>query len=170
MRLKLFFAAISFAFASCSLQKTTTTTAKTLNIYGSGVVQKLVLVNLKVNSEKFRAVYKGDASDAIAVHQKNAVSQAMIDFNADIIIEPAYEIITAGSGVSIVLTGYAGRYENFRQLAGVDTALFVNLGIQNFNDGREEMQPPPPVRKKSKAALVILAVLLGAGAVLGGSM
>lgn len=165
MKKKFLFVAAIFTLASCSLQKQTTNTSKTLDIYGSGVIQKPVLTNLKVNPNKFTSTYSGSSSQGIEYHKSQAISKAMIEKNADVIIEPAYEITSSASTVSIIITGYAGNYENFRQLTGADTSLLVDAGIINYNNGSGDTPAPQPVKKKGKAALIILAILVAAGSV-----
>lgn len=154
---------VAFALISCSLQKQITNTAKTLDIYGAGVIQKPVLTNLKVNPGKFTCTYSGSGSQEIEYHKSQAISKAMIENKADVIIEPTYEITTSVSTVSIIVTGYAGSYENFRQLTSADTSLLVDAGIINYNNGAGETPAPQPVKKKGKAALIILAILVAAG-------
>lgn len=156
------------ALTSCSLQKQTTNTSKTLDIYGAGVIQKPVLTNLKMNPQKFTSKYTAAIAQGMDYHKSQAVAKAMIENKADVVIEPAYEITRSATNVFIVVTGYAGSYENFRQLTGADTSLLVDAGIMNYNDGPGETPAPQPTRKKGKGALVILSLLLlGAAAASG---
>jgi hypothetical protein len=94
----------------------------------------------------------------------------MIENKADVIIEPAYQITSSGSNVSIIITGYAGSYENFRQLTGADTSLLVDAGIINYNHEPGDTPAPPPTKKKGKGGLVLLGLLLVGGAVAGGAL
>ena len=157
--------AVVFALTSCSLQKQTTNTSKTLGIYGAGVIQKPVLTNLKVNPRSFTSRYSASGSETMDYHKSQAIAKAMMENKADVIIEPAYEITQSGSTISIVVSGYAGSYENFRQLTGADTSFLVDAGIINYNNGPGETPAPQPVKKKGKTGLILLAILLGAGVV-----
>lgn len=148
--------------ASCSFQKKTTNTSKTLGIYGAGVIQKPVLTHLKVNPQKITSNYEGRGTEGIAYHKSQAIAKAMLENRADVIIEPVYEITSSSSQVSILVTGYAGHYENFRQLTGADTTLLVEAGIINYNNGPGETPEPP--RKKKGTGWLILLGLLAAGA------
>jgi hypothetical protein len=152
---------------SCSLQKQTTNTSKTLGIYGAGVIQKPVLINLKVTPRKLTCTYSGSGSQNIAYHKSQAIAKAMMENKADVIIEPAYEITSSSSTVSIIVTGYAGSYENFRQLATTDTALLVGAGIIDYNNGPGDTPAPQPVKKKGKVGLVLLVVLAAAAGLSG---
>lgn len=148
------------AVASCSLQKQTTNTAKTLGIYGAGVIQKPVLTDLKINPQKFTCTYTGNGAQEIDYHKSQAIAKAMIENHADVIIEPAYEITSSVTNISIVVTGYGGRYENFRQLTGADTSILVETGIINYNNGPGKMPAPQPLKKKGKGGWVLLGVLV----------
>lgn len=159
--------ALVFAFISCSLQKETTNTSKTLGIYGAGVIQKPVLTNLKVNPQKISSSYSAGSGDGIDYHKSQAIAKAMKEQKADIIIEPSFEINSTTSQLSIITTGYAANYENFRQLTGADTSLLVEAGIIDYNNGPGETPAPQPVKKKGKAALIALTLIGIAAAIVG---
>lgn len=170
MKQILVWGATAFFLASCSLQKQTTNTSKTLGIYGAGVIQKPVLNHLKVNPQKITSRYAGNGSQGIGYHKRQAIAKAMLENKADVIIEPAFEITSSTSNVSIVVTGYAGSYQNFRQLTGADTSLLVDAGIMNYNNGPDETPSPQPVKKKGKAGLVLLGMLAVAASVAGATL
>jgi hypothetical protein len=155
--------AVVFALGSCSMPKQTTTTSKSLGIYGAGVIQKPVVTNLKVNPRKFTSTYAGNGTEGLMYHKSQAIAKAMAENKADVIIEPAYDITSSASNVSITVTGYAGSYENFRQLTGADTSLLVGAGIIDYNNGPGETPAPLAARKKGKGAWLLLA-LAAAGA------
>ena len=161
-------AALALTLCSCSMQKQTTSTSKTLGIYGAGVIQKPVLVNLKMNPQKFTSRYSAGNAQGIDYHKSQAVAKAMIEHKADVIIEPAYEIVSSGTNVSIVITAYAGSYENFRQLTGADTALLINTGIIDYNNGPGQTPAPKVIKKKNKGIWAALG-LLAIGAAISGS-
>jgi hypothetical protein len=162
--------AVAFWLSACTLQKQTTNTAKTLGIYGAGVIQKPVLTCLKVNPRKFTCSYTANGSQAMDYHKSQAIAKAMIENKADVIIEPAYEITSSASNVSIVVTGYAGSYENFRPLTGADTSLLVGAGIIDYNNGPGETPAPQQAKKKGNAGLILLAILVGAAAGVAGGL
>lgn len=170
MKHLLLWAAVVTSMASCSLQKQTTNTAKTLGIYGAGVIQKPVLTNLKVNPQKIRAVYSSSEAHDMDYHKSQAIAKLMAESKADVIIEPAYEIVQTASTVKITTTGYAGSYENFRQVTAADTALLKDIGIIDYNNSRDEAPPheAPKKKVKSKGLLALLIVIGIAGAASGG--
>src|SRR6478672_1994226 len=159
MKLLFFFTTIACGLASCSIQKQTTNTAKTLGIYGAGVIQKPVLTNLKVNPQKFTSTYSSSGTQGADYHKSQAIAKAMAENKADVIIEPAYEIITNTSSVKITTTGYAGTYDNFRQMTGADTSLLVDVGIINFNNSADEAPAHEVPKKKGKGAGLLLVLL-----------
>lgn len=152
--------ALIFILGSCSLQKQTTNTSKTLGIYGAGVIQKPVLTNLKVNPLKFTSSYTGTGTQDMDYHKSQAIAKAMIENKADVIIEPAYEITSSASNITIGITGYAGSYQNFRALTGADTSLLVGAGIIDYNKGPGDTPDPQAAKKKGKGGLLLLGLLL----------
>ncbi|RYY44248.1 MAG: hypothetical protein EOO06_18455 [Chitinophagaceae bacterium] len=169
MKQILFLGAIVIGMASCSLQKQTSNTSKTLGIYGAGVIQKPVITHLKMNPQKISSSYSGSGTQGIDYHKSQAIAKAMSENKADVIIEPAYEITSTASSVSIITTGYAGSYENFRPMVYADT-LLVEAGIIDYNNGPGDTPAPKPVKKKSKAGWVLLALLIGGAAAASGGL
>jgi hypothetical protein len=168
MKQMLLSGAVCLALASCSLQKQTATTSKTLAIYGAGVIQKPVITDLKVAPQKFTSNYAGNGSQSIDYHKSQAIAKAMMENKADMIIEPSYEITSSGTSITIIMTGYAGSYQNFRQLSGADTSLLVEAGIIDYNNGIGKTPAPQPAKQKSKAGPIFLGILLAGAAVAAG--
>jgi hypothetical protein len=128
-----------------------------------------VLTNLKVNPQKISSSYSGSGTQGMDYHKSQAIAKAMAENKADVIIEPAYEIVSSTSSVSITTTGYVGTYENFRQMQGADTSLLVDVGIINYNNSRDQAPPHEAPRKKGKGTGLLLLALLAAGVAAGTS-
>jgi hypothetical protein len=156
------------SLTSCSVLKQTTNTAKSLPIYGAGVIQKPVITNLRVNPQKISSSYSANAGKGIDYHKSQAIAKAMLENKADIIIEPSFDITTSSSRVSIIVTGYAANYEQFRQMSGADTSLLVDVGLQAYNNGPGDTPAPPAIKRKGAVGLVIISLLV-AGALTAGS-
>lgn len=157
------------SISSCSLLKQTSNTSKTLGIYGAGVVQKPVLTHLKVNPKKFTSKYTASGTQGVDYYKSQAVAKAMAENKSDVIIEPAYEITSSGTEFSIVLTGYAGSYDNFRQITEADTTL-LTAGIINYNDGPGQTPTPTVEKKKGKMGWILAGALVIAAAAFGGGL
>ena len=165
MKRILLYGSIGLILTSCSVQKQTTNTAKTLDIYGSGVIQSPVITNLVVNPKKFTSSYSGVGIQDIPHHKSQAIAKAMEENKSDVIIEPTFEIVTTSTSIKITTTGYSGAYKNFRTMTGADTSLLVDAGIINYNNNSAIEPIYKQQKKKGKGGLIVLAILLVIGAV-----
>ncbi len=162
MRKLIFFSLVALYATSCSSLKQTTNTSKTLGIYGAGVIQKPVITNLKVNPAKITSNFSGTGVQNIDYLKSQAIAKAMQESNADVILEPSYEVVSNGNNVQIKVTGYAASYQNFRQLTGTDTSLLVEAGIFNYNNSDTPAEIAPEVKRKSPLKTILGIILLGA--------
>lgn len=166
----LFYGTLLLLLASCSSLKQTTNTSKTLDIYGSGVIQSPVLTDLVVNPKKISSFYSGEGMQSVEYHKSQAIAKAMEENKADVIIEPAFEIVSSNSNVKITTTGYSGSYKNFRNMTAADSTILIDAGIINFNNNDATAPAYQSQKKKGKGALVILAVILGGVAAAAGAL
>ncbi len=118
---------ISLSVASCSM-KTTTNTAKTLNVYGSGVIQKPVIVELDVKQTKVTATITRRLTTNMDVLKAEAVSLAIKNAGADVLVEPTYTIVSTRSSSTVTVSGFAATYKNFRDIRIEDVPL-IKAGI-----------------------------------------
>ena len=116
------------SLASCSSMKSTTNTAKTLPIYGSGVIQKPVIVELDVKQAKVTATVNGKLGSNIEVLKSEAVSQAVKTAGADVLVEPYYTIVSQRGVSTVTVTGFPATYKNFRDIKPEDVPL-IKAGI-----------------------------------------
>jgi hypothetical protein len=116
------------SLASCSSMKSTTNTAKTLSVYGSGVIQKPVIVELDVKQAKVTATVNGKLGSNIEVLKSEAVSQAIKSAGADVLVEPSYHIVSQRSVSTVTVTGFPATYKNFRDIRVEDVPL-IKAGI-----------------------------------------
>lgn len=114
-------------FASCNTLKSTTNTSKTLSIYGSGVIQKPVIVELKVEGTKVTATTVGKAGSSIEVLKSEAVSQAVKNAGCDVLVEPTYTIVSQNN-ITVTVSGFPATYKNFRDIKPEDVPL-IKAGI-----------------------------------------
>lgn len=119
---------IVIVFASCSSTKSTTNTAKTLNIYGSGVIQKPVIVDLDVKQTKVTATVNGKLGSNIEALKAEAVSVAVKNAQADVLVEPTYTIVSNRGTSTVTVSGFPATYKNFRDITLEDVPL-IKAGI-----------------------------------------
>ncbi|MDB5203012.1 MAG: hypothetical protein JWQ27_2421 [Ferruginibacter sp.] len=119
---------ISITIVSCSSMKSTTNTAKTLSIYGSGVIQKPVIVELDVKQTKVTATVTGKEGSNIETLKAEAVSVAVKNVSADVLVEPTYTIVSTRGSSTVTVTGFPATYKNFRDIRVEDVPL-IKAGI-----------------------------------------
>ena len=119
---------ISISIASCGSMKSTTNTAKTLNIYGSGVIQKPVIVDLEVKQQKVTATVSGKLGSNIEVLKAESVSVAVKNAGADVLVEPTYNIVSNRGTSTVTVSGFPATYKNFRDIKIEDVPL-LKAGI-----------------------------------------
>ncbi|HEX7845236.1 MAG TPA: hypothetical protein VF476_05490 [Chitinophagaceae bacterium] len=119
---------VAIVFASCGITKSTTNTSKTLNIYGSGVIQKPVIVDLEVKQTKVTATVNGKLGSSIDALKAEAVSVAVKNAQADVLVEPTYTIVSKGGTSTVTVSGFPATYKNFRDIKPEDIPL-IQAGI-----------------------------------------
>ena len=154
MKRIILFSLLSTTLFSCaSLQKSST--AKTLDIYGSGVMHTPVIADLEVRDTKISGTKTGSTSNALHLLKLEAVATALRTASADVLVEPSYQIETTGSKVTVTATGFPANYKNFRKMTVADTVLVKPVLLM-----RAQSVDPVPAKKKRKGA----GVLAGIGA------
>lgn len=119
---------IALSITSCNSLKSTTNTAKTLNIYGSGVIQKPVIVELDVKQTKVTATATAKMGSAIETLKAEAVSMAIKNAGADVLVEPSYTVVSNSRTSTVTVTGFPATYKNFRDIKLEDVPL-IKAGI-----------------------------------------
>ena len=120
--------AVTIAFASCGNIKSTTNTSKSLSIYGSGVIQKPVIVDLDVKQTKVTATASGKEGSSIEALKAQAVSVAVKNAQSDVLVEPTYIIVTNKGTSTVTVSGFPATYKNFRDITMEDVPL-IRAGI-----------------------------------------
>ena len=111
---------------SCSSVKTNT--SKSLDIYGAGVIQKPVIVDLVVKEIKITGFATGSAVENV---KSMAVANAINKANVDVLVEPVYEITTSNGKTTVTVTGFPGSYKNFRPMVEEDVKI-LEIGYVKF--------------------------------------
>lgn len=139
---------ISLLLISCSASMRTNT-SKGTDIQNFGVIQKLVIADLDVKETKITGSATSILTTSITKQSlqdvKNmALADALKKANADILIEPIFDIAMAGNKIAVSVTGYPATYKNFRPITEDDLRLLqiVKTKTDNCTD------LPQPRRKK----------------------
>lgn len=124
--------ALSLLMVSCQVSKTST--AKSLDIYGT-VMHIPVVADLDVKQTKVSITidFQGNLTKSI---KDKAIGEALKKTNADILIEPSFEIETKGSSSKITVTGFPASYKNFRNASQGDIEL-LKAGVIQKSDKSE---------------------------------
>jgi hypothetical protein len=131
MKTKLILFALStLLMSSCGVFKTYT--VKTYDIYGSGVIQKPVIVDLEVSDFKVtgKATAVGKSLDEV---KKLAVYDAIKTANADVLVEPQFITETQSGSTTATVTGYPALYKNFRPITLEDVDMLKAGILQKAN-------------------------------------
>lgn len=146
---------IAAAFSSCSVVKTTT--SKSFDIYGAGVVQTPVLVDLDVEETKVTGTASGSTSESFESIKQKAVANAIEVANADVLVEPTFKTTTSNGTVFAEVVGFPATYKNFRTIQEKDIDL-LEAGIVQ----KAEVYEPKSDNKKPNKKGVIWGTIGGA--------
>ena len=132
MRKSILILALSLFMASCSVSKIST--AKSLDIYGT-VMHIPVVADLDVKQTKVSATidFQGKVTKSI---KDKVIGEALKKTNADILIEPSFDIETKGSSSKITVKGFPASYKNFRNASPADVEL-LKAGVIQKSDKSE---------------------------------
>jgi len=146
-------------FTSCGVFKSNT--SKTMDITSTGVIQRAVIVDLDVKEVKVTGTASSTSDQTIETIKANAVYDAVKNAQADVLIEPKFEIEQSSESKKVTVTGFPGTYKNFRPMQREDSFLLNNdlaKKVEVFN---------PVQEKKSNSGAVIVAVISGIASIVG---
>lgn len=157
-----YFLLLSTVATACSTPQKTTTT-KTMDIYGAGVIQYPVIAELDVSQNSITGFARTTEGESIAVVKENAIADALQGTNADILVEPVFETVIDGRNKSATVKGFPATYINFRSATDEDIHL-LEAGILQ----RAETTESPQIDEENgnsnlKKALGILGLIGGVG-------
>lgn len=157
-----------FLLMSCAATKTKTSTSKTMDIYGAGVIHKPVLVDLIVSETKVTGTSSLKEGASFESAKEEAVADALKNSNSDVLVEPVYVTETVGGSIAATVTGFPAVYKNFRQIKAEDLPL-LETGVTQKAKVAEPATVVAPRRKKNVGLIILgsLALLVGVGAVAG---
>lgn len=129
-------------------------TAKSMDIYGSGVIQKPVIVDLDVEDKKVTGTATAASGSSESAVKQLAVANALKEAKADVLVEPKFEVDIQGGKITATVTGFPARYKNFRSIRQEDTEL-LKAGIVQ----KAEVYQPSQEKQRKGAGAVILTTL-----------
>ena len=129
-------------------------TAKTMDIYGSGVIQKPVIVDLDVEDKKITGTATATSGSSESAVKELAVANALKEAKADVLVEPKFEVDIQNGKMTATVTGFPARYKNFRSIRQEDTEL-LKAGIVQ----KAEVYQPSQEKQRKGAGAVILTTL-----------
>ena len=117
----IFAAILLVALNSCS-STFHSSTARTRNVIESPIKETSSIADLKVEETKVTGTSTGNnITDETA---KNlAIYDALKKVNADVLVEPNYDIDRSGSSITVTVHGYPGFYKNFRRPTERDSLI-----------------------------------------------
>ncbi|MBS4057881.1 MAG: hypothetical protein KGZ82_11235 [Bacteroidales bacterium] len=149
---------LSLVFTSCATLKTKTT--KTMDIYGDGVIQMPIIVDLNVSEVKAETKISSQ-SLSIDDLKNEAVADLLKKADADVLIEPKFEVVINGSMNTVTVSGFPASYSNFRQIQLSDVEL-LNVGIAQKAKTHEPAPAPTKKKKTGKGFAIGASILAGA--------
>jgi len=162
---KVFLLIIVLSLVSCSTTKTGT--AKTMEIVGPGVLHKPVIADLIVKEDKVTATASFSQVESMNNAKNEVVRKALNDFNADVLLEPAFESTTTNGKTILTVKGWPANYKNFRTIEEKDIKfLEIKPGlIQKANVYEASVE-----KKKGNKGLWITLGVIALGAIVGTSL
>ena len=139
--------------SSCNVVRTST--SKTMDVYGSGIIQVPVVVDLDVKATRVSGTAVGVSME---IAKLDALADAVKKANADVLVEPKFETETTNGNTTVSVSGYPATYKNFRSLTAADTS-FVKVLHTGIVQKANTYEPPKVQPKKSSAGIIVGTVL-----------
>ena len=141
--------------ASCTTTRKVET-AKTLDIYGPGVIQNPVIADLDVKETKVTGSAVGRSKETEAV-KNMALADAIKKANVDVLVEPSFVIENVGSKSTVTVTGFPATYSNFRKATPADSLMVEASYMHRANVAEVK---DVTIKKKGKGGIIAAAVLV----------
>lgn len=141
---------------SCSTSYKTTST-KSLDIYGSGVIHKPVIADLEVKEFKVTGSATSDfQTSGIAQLKQKAIANALKEAGGDLLVEPRFSTESSRGRTTVTVSGWPASYKNFRSIQKDDIELLKAGVVQ-----KAEVHEPAQIIKKKNIGLLIGSITLG---------
>ena len=154
----------SVLLAGCATSQKSTT-SKSMDIYGAGVIQHPVIAELDVSENRVTGSASSTRGGSMANIRNMAVADALEGTDADILIEPVFETNREGNRLSATVTGYPASYTNFRSISHEDIPL-LEAGVLQTAETIETTGTAEVRETNSRrifGGLLFLSALIGVG-------
>jgi len=125
MKIKFLLLLIVTSASSCiPIYNSRTKTAATREIENSTIVHRPVVADLDVKDKKVtgNAGYSKQTLDYV---KNMAIADALKNADADVLIEPQFDIETTNEIIKVEVKGYPATYKNFRNLEAKDSTWIM---------------------------------------------
>ncbi len=148
--------------SSCATTVNHSYTAKTMDIYGPGVIHKPVVADLDVAPNKITGTATLSAPSSLDLAKEMAVNNALNSVKADVLIEPKYETSSDEKQVTATVSGWPGTYKNFRQIKPEDVPLLQAGQLQKAQVTEPKAATVTATKKKHVGLWVAIGLILAA--------
>jgi hypothetical protein len=140
---------------SCATRKSQT--IKTMDIYGTGVIQKPVIVDLDVNEVRIQGTATGKSDGGREERiKRDAVNDALEKAQADVLVEPKFKTETRAGKTTVIVSGFGATYKNFHSIKEDEVKLIKEGVIQKADVYKAET-----TKKKHGIGWIITGILGG---------
>lgn len=163
---KVMFILISLSLISCSTTKSST--SKTIDIVGAGVIHKPIVADLEVNPTKASKTVELRNVLSLDNAKNEVVSELLKERNADLLVEPTFESKTKNGKTQLTVNGWTASYKNFRPIEEKDIKF---LEVKpNLLQKANTYEPIIEKKKKNTGLWLTLGAVVVGGILLGGSI
>ena len=114
------------SITSCKSIRWSVRDASTLNVTKSGVFTKPKVADLKIENGKVTGAASGNIKEKNVESIKGeALQNALREAQADILVEPIYEVERDGKIISARVTGFPAKVTSFKDITPDDTLAFA---------------------------------------------
>lgn len=152
---KIILLSIIIAITSCSTSKSGT--AKTMDIVGSGVMHKPVVVDLDVKQDKVEKTVEVKNLTSINNAKNEVIRDLLKERNADVLVEPSFYSTTKGSKTELTVYGWTANCKNFRQVEEKDIKF---LEIKPSLLQKADVYQPITEKKKANGFLLGTGIVI----------
>lgn len=148
---------LSITAISCTTTKQSSTT-RVMDVYGPGVIQLPVVGELDVDINKVSESVSESGTTINAEQLKvTAVNRAVKNADADILVEPTFDISAERNVTTVVVTGYPAIYTEFRSATQDDIPL-LNAGRLQKASTMETQEVSRDETQSSNSFLILAAL------------